>query len=145
MRATFRIGGCRIQSLAATPTEVSTPHILSSYHGSGASLRFCRCAQNNTQSVFSGDAVVKTAGDNYDLALRSLGAVVWYLTYSFLDESVLSLKAFQEYVPLDSAPKANPLEYENSRMVRHFLTSDSVCNPSKRLPCLGHSFIPVMI
>ncbi|KAK7479072.1 hypothetical protein BaRGS_00029664 [Batillaria attramentaria] len=51
------------------------------------------------------DALGLTAADSYDLALRSLGAIVWYLQYCLMDHEVLSMRKFEEYRPLDQAPE----------------------------------------
>ncbi|GFR92090.1 DNA mismatch repair protein Msh6 [Elysia marginata] len=47
------------------------------------------------------DTLGLTASDAYDLAVRSLGAIVWYLQYCLLDEELLSMKKFETYMPVD--------------------------------------------
>eukprot|EP00088_Acartia_fossae_P070151 TRINITY_DN931_c0_g1_i2.p1 TRINITY_DN931_c0_g1~~TRINITY_DN931_c0_g1_i2.p1 ORF type:complete len:1250 (+),score=371.12 TRINITY_DN931_c0_g1_i2:534-3752(+) len=37
-----------------------------------------------------------------DLAVKSLGAIVWYLRQGFLDQELLSLRRFEEYKPVDA-------------------------------------------
>ncbi|XP_033727077.1 LOW QUALITY PROTEIN: DNA mismatch repair protein Msh6-like [Pecten maximus] len=49
------------------------------------------------------DALGLTPGDDYNLAIRALGAVTWYLQYSLLDQELLSMNNFEEYSPLDDA------------------------------------------
>ncbi|XP_076457037.1 DNA mismatch repair protein Msh6-like [Babylonia areolata] len=51
------------------------------------------------------DSLGLTAADGYDLAVRSLGAVVWYLQYSLMDHEVLSMMKFEQYLPFDRAPE----------------------------------------
>ncbi|KAL8582855.1 hypothetical protein ACOMHN_042688 [Nucella lapillus] len=55
--------------------------------------------------VSDSDSLGLTAAEGYDLAVRALGAVVWYLQYSLMDQEVLSMKKFEHYLPLDSAPE----------------------------------------
>lgn len=55
-----------------------------------------------------------TPKPEYELAIRSLGAVVFYLQQCLIDEELLTLKLFEEYCPADlqvSSPRAkdNPL------------------------------------
>ncbi|XP_074656040.1 DNA mismatch repair protein Msh6-like isoform X2 [Tubulanus polymorphus] len=47
------------------------------------------------------DSLNRTAVEGYELALSSLGAVTWYLSQSFLDDEILSMKNFQQYTPID--------------------------------------------
>ncbi|XP_070208763.1 DNA mismatch repair protein Msh6-like isoform X2 [Littorina saxatilis] len=51
------------------------------------------------------DSLGLTAAEGCELALRSLGAVVWYLQYCLVDHEVLSMKKFEQYQPLDRAPE----------------------------------------
>ncbi|XP_067931306.1 DNA mismatch repair protein Msh6-like [Watersipora subatra] len=66
------------------------------------------------------DAVCKKAKEGYELALRSLGAIIWYLRSCFLDQAMLSLRLFTEYVPLDHKPIDTLID--NSRMVMDSVT-----------------------
>ena len=38
----------------------------------------------NLACRFTGDPLGHTAADNYDLAIRALGAITWYVTYHYL-------------------------------------------------------------
>lgn len=49
-----------------------------------------------------GDTLCLSAADEYSLAVSSLGAMIWYLQYSLMDQELLSMKNFEEYVPVDS-------------------------------------------
>ena len=53
--------------------------------------------------ISTDDAIGRTCKDEYELAMRSLGAVVWYLQFCYLDHDVLSLRSFCEYTPLDGS------------------------------------------
>ncbi|KAK3087478.1 hypothetical protein FSP39_006465 [Pinctada imbricata] len=52
--------------------------------------------------ISDSDSLGLTPSDNYTLAVKALGAVVWYLQYSLLDQEILSMKNFEEYLPPDS-------------------------------------------
>lgn len=56
------------------------------------------------KKLTDGDPIGLTPGDNSELALSSLGAVVWYLKKCLIDHEVLSMGNFEEYIPLDSSP-----------------------------------------
>jgi hypothetical protein len=47
------------------------------------------------------DALGHTAATGYELAIRSLGAVVWHLKYCLMDEELLSLRSFVKFAPVD--------------------------------------------
>uniref|UniRef100_A0A182VWN4 DNA mismatch repair protein n=1 Tax=Anopheles minimus TaxID=112268 RepID=A0A182VWN4_9DIPT len=47
------------------------------------------------------DSLGLTPKESYQLALKALGGCVWYLQRCLLDQQVLSLATFEEYVPLD--------------------------------------------
>ncbi|GFO37513.1 DNA mismatch repair protein msh6 [Plakobranchus ocellatus] len=47
------------------------------------------------------DTLGLTASESKDLAIRALGAVVWYLQYCLLDHELLSMKKFETYIPMD--------------------------------------------
>ncbi|XP_048728354.2 DNA mismatch repair protein Msh6-like isoform X2 [Ostrea edulis] len=49
-----------------------------------------------------GDTLGVCAADDYTLAVSSLGAVIWYLQYCLMDDELLSMKNFEEYIPVDS-------------------------------------------
>ncbi|KAI8764552.1 DNA mismatch repair protein Msh6 [Biomphalaria glabrata] len=52
--------------------------------------------------VSENDALGLTASESSDLALRSLGAIIWYLQYCLLDQELLSMRKFEEYKPKDN-------------------------------------------
>uniref|UniRef100_A0A182QD49 DNA mismatch repair protein n=1 Tax=Anopheles farauti TaxID=69004 RepID=A0A182QD49_9DIPT len=47
------------------------------------------------------DSLGLTPKESYQLALKALGGCVWYLQRCLLDQQVISLATFEEYVPLD--------------------------------------------
>ncbi|XP_075226760.1 DNA mismatch repair protein Msh6 [Lycorma delicatula] len=49
-----------------------------------------------------GDSLGLTANEDGELAVRSLGAVTWYLKRCQLDHQLLSMKKFSVYLPVDS-------------------------------------------
>ncbi|XP_076033999.1 DNA mismatch repair protein Msh6 isoform X2 [Oratosquilla oratoria] len=48
------------------------------------------------------DSLGLTANDKTEMALRSLGALVWYLMECRLDEKILTQKQFELYMPMDN-------------------------------------------
>ncbi|KAL3892164.1 hypothetical protein ACJMK2_004398 [Sinanodonta woodiana] len=54
------------------------------------------------------DSLGLTAAEEYSLAISALGAITWYLQYSLMDKELLSMKNFEQYVPLDYAPANSP-------------------------------------
>lgn len=54
------------------------------------------------------DTLGLTAHDNYELAVRALGACTWYLKESFLDQQLLSMGRFEVYQPQDLVDTAGP-------------------------------------
>uniref|UniRef100_A0A2C9JWS6 DNA mismatch repair proteins mutS family domain-containing protein n=1 Tax=Biomphalaria glabrata TaxID=6526 RepID=A0A2C9JWS6_BIOGL len=56
--------------------------------------------------VSENDALGLTASESSDLALRSLGAIIWYLQYCLLDQELLSMRKFEEYKPKDNCDAA---------------------------------------
>ena len=78
--------------------------------------------------ISTDDAIGRTCKDEYELAMRSLGAVVWYLQFCYLDHDVLSLRSFSEYTPLDGSTATTTdskaagedgqlMSFQHSRMV----------------------------
>ncbi|XP_064652331.1 DNA mismatch repair protein Msh6-like [Lineus longissimus] len=53
--------------------------------------------------ISDSDTLGHTPGDNYQLAMNALGGIVSYLRMSYLDIELLSMKNFEEYVPIDRA------------------------------------------
>ena len=51
---------------------------------------------------FAADSLGHTASAEYELAVRSLGAVVWHLKYCLMDQELLSLRSFSIYKPIDA-------------------------------------------
>jgi hypothetical protein len=56
------------------------------------------------------DTLGLTAHDDSDLAVRALGACVWYLKDSFLDQQLLSMGRFEHYQPQDILEAKWPAE-----------------------------------
>jgi len=50
------------------------------------------------------DSLGLTAGEGGELAVRSLGAVTWYLKNNLLDTELLSMAKFEEFCPVDHQP-----------------------------------------
>lgn len=65
------------------------------------------------------EAVNVSAADGYVLAITALGAILWYLKHSLVDEELLSMKNFQEYIPSDRAASASLSEDEISEEFAH--------------------------
>jgi len=71
------------------------------------------------------DSLGLTANNDGDLTISALGAVVWYLSNGFLDQQLLSQKKFEEYRPVDMAPKtlsADPVGPSGKYMVLDGIT-----------------------
>ncbi|XP_077138552.1 DNA mismatch repair protein Msh6 [Ranitomeya variabilis] len=47
------------------------------------------------------DSLALTPGDNHELALSALGACIFYLKKCLIDQELLSMANFEEYVPVD--------------------------------------------
>ncbi len=52
---------------------------------------------------FEGDSLGLTVLPEYELAVHALGGLTWYLCDSQLDMELLSMRSFEEYVPIDRA------------------------------------------
>ena len=48
------------------------------------------------------DSLGLTANPEGELALSSLGAVIFYLSMGYLDQQLLSQRKFEEYIPVDA-------------------------------------------
>jgi len=69
-----------------------------------------------------GDSLGHTAAVGSELAIRSLGAVVWHLKYCLMDQELLSLRSFVKYTPVDIPPadissRRDAFYIKNSHMV----------------------------
>ncbi|GIY02744.1 hypothetical protein CEXT_744411 [Caerostris extrusa] len=51
------------------------------------------------------DRLMETPLKDYELAFRSLGACLWYLKQCCIEDCLLSMKLFEEYIPLDEVQK----------------------------------------
>ncbi|GIX68461.1 hypothetical protein CDAR_500391 [Caerostris darwini] len=51
------------------------------------------------------DRLMETPLKDYELAFRSLGACLWYLKQCYIEDCLLSMKLFEEYIPLDEIQK----------------------------------------
>lgn len=60
-----------------------------------------------------------TFNPEYELALKALGACIWYLKDSELDIQVLSMKKFEMYDPIDTVAS-------NKKLARDYMVLDSV-------------------
>lgn len=72
-------------------------------------------------SIFpAADSLGLTPADDGELAIRALGACVWYLKQSFLDQQLLSMKKFEVYTPVDSGEA--PIDSEREDLGRHMVS-----------------------
>ncbi|XP_021924020.1 DNA mismatch repair protein Msh6 isoform X2 [Zootermopsis nevadensis] len=60
------------------------------------------------QFLNEADTLGLTAHDEYELAVRALGACAWYLKESYLDQQLLSMGRFELYQPQDLAGTKEP-------------------------------------
>ena len=49
----------------------------------------------------TGDSLGFTAKPEYELAVHALGGLTWFLNDSQLDLELLSMRNFEEYIPID--------------------------------------------
>jgi len=56
-----------------------------------------------------------TAHEDYDLAVRALGACTWYLKDSYLDQQLLSMGRFELYQPQDLLEAKGPVMNAGSK------------------------------
>lgn len=56
----------------------------------------------------SDDRLHQTPKKEYELAIRSLGACIWYLKKCLIDDQLLTMKLFEQYVPIDGASFTEP-------------------------------------
>jgi len=60
--------------------------------------------------LLSGDVLMQRAAVGCELGLSALGAVVWYLRHSQLDQELISMGKFERYCPVDLAASSGELE-----------------------------------
>ncbi|CAG2235293.1 MSH6 [Mytilus edulis] len=70
-------------------------------HGVTGEIKTCGVAGEFETHGVTGDSLGLTAADEYNLAVRALGSVTWYLQFCLLDTDLLTMKNFEEYTPLD--------------------------------------------
>ncbi|XP_014673632.1 PREDICTED: DNA mismatch repair protein Msh6-like isoform X2 [Priapulus caudatus] len=66
--------------------------------------------------ISDGDSIGMTASTDHELAVRALGACTWYLQRCCLEQELLSMRAFEEYHPLDLEPNAIVDRLQTSRV-----------------------------
>lgn len=61
--------------------------------------------------LFPADSLGLSPAEEYQLAVRSFGAITWYLSTCFLEQQLLSMRRFEHYLPIDSSesPKLSGL------------------------------------
>ncbi|XP_040156258.1 probable DNA mismatch repair protein Msh6 [Anopheles arabiensis] len=75
------------------------------------------------------DSLGLTPKESYQLALKALGGCVWYLQRCLLDQQVLSLATFEEYVPLDEHREATETiaqRIDDAARAKRFMVLDSI-------------------
>lgn len=61
------------------------------------------------------DTLGLTAHEDYDLAVRALGACTWYLKDCYLDQQLLSMGRFELYQPQDLLEAEGPIMNSGSK------------------------------
>ncbi|XP_013386030.1 DNA mismatch repair protein Msh6 [Lingula anatina] len=61
------------------------------------------------------DSLGLTASDEYELAIKALGAITWYLCRCCIDQELLSMKQFEEYTPLDQKQNKKGVEFASGK------------------------------
>lgn len=74
------------------------------------------------------DSLCHTAAAECEMAVHALGAVIWYLRYSLMDEELLSMKNFHRYIPVDADLSVQEEEDKAPAFVkgRHKMVLDGV-------------------
>ncbi|XP_061519596.1 probable DNA mismatch repair protein Msh6 [Anopheles gambiae] len=75
------------------------------------------------------DSLGLTPKESYQLALKALGGCVWYLQRCLLDQQVLSLATFEEYVPLDEHRETTETiakRIDDAARAKRFMVLDSI-------------------
>uniref|UniRef100_A0A182K008 DNA mismatch repair protein n=1 Tax=Anopheles christyi TaxID=43041 RepID=A0A182K008_9DIPT len=74
------------------------------------------------------DSLGLTPKESYQLALKALGGCVWYLQRCLLDQQVLSLATFEEYVPFDENKEASAMVEKRleAAKAKRFMVLDSI-------------------
>ncbi|RUS83473.1 hypothetical protein EGW08_008789 [Elysia chlorotica] len=72
------------------------------------------------------DTLGLTAADASDLAVRALGAVVWYLQYCLLDGELLSRRKFETYVPVDIGDRGRQRAETTQAVTQRHMVLDGV-------------------
>lgn len=52
--------------------------------------------------IFQVDSLGLSPAEDYKLAVRSLGAITWYLKSCHLEQQLLSMRRFEQYAPIDT-------------------------------------------
>jgi hypothetical protein len=73
--------------------------------------------------VYVADALGHTAATGYELAIRSLGAVVWHLKYCLMDEELLSLRSFVKFAPVDLTDTSECSNASSRRSTAFFVSN----------------------
>lgn len=68
------------------------------------------------KNFFAADSLGLSASDEGELAIKSLGACVWYLKQCFLDQQLLAMKKFEIYSPVNISPDENITEATASKI-----------------------------
>ncbi len=93
-----------------------------------------------------GDHLGLTPNPNHTLALRSLGACMWYMSRHLIDEQIVSLRRFAVYTPPDKFDTIENLEESfnktlSSKMTSRHMVLDSITMSNLKLTEENYSLL----
>uniref|UniRef100_A0A182YHI8 DNA mismatch repair protein n=1 Tax=Anopheles stephensi TaxID=30069 RepID=A0A182YHI8_ANOST len=109
--------------------ETTLKYLAESIYGEGSAKEGSKWPPALRTMLDDADSLGLTPKESYRLALKALGGCVWYLQRCLLDQQVLSLATFEEYVPFDE-DKATSNESLEKRLgaasAKRFMVLDSI-------------------
>ncbi|XP_035217076.1 DNA mismatch repair protein Msh6-like isoform X2 [Stegodyphus dumicola] len=81
------------------------------------------CPETILKMLDEDDRLLQTPLKNYELAFKSLGACIWYLKESCIEDAVLTMKLFEEFKPLDGIAVATK---ESNEFIKQHMVLDGV-------------------
>ena len=76
--------------------------------------------------VITEDSIGLTATDDGELALKSLGACIWYLKQCFLDQQIIAMNKFEIYKPVDFLTNAVEKDERAPIDLGHYMVLDGI-------------------
>ncbi|XP_050071807.1 probable DNA mismatch repair protein Msh6 [Anopheles maculipalpis] len=108
--------------------ETTLKYLAGSIYGEGSTVEGSKWPPVLRTMIDEADSLGLTPKESYELALKALGGCVWYLQRCLLDQQVLSLATFEEYVPFDESKALNE-SFEKrlgAAKAKRFMVLDSI-------------------